>query len=75
MTTTPHYSITIEWSDTDQAYVVILPEWADQYVMPVADGQTYEEALARGRNALENYIRFAQDDGKPLPQPRTFAVA
>lgn len=67
------YSIVIEWSDADQAYVVILPEWADRYVMPVADGATYEEAAARGRNALENYIRFAQDDGIPLPMPRVFA--
>ena len=73
MNNAPHYSIIIEWSDADQAYVVTLPEWADQYVMPIADGDTYEEALARGRNALENYIQFALDDQKPLPQPRTFA--
>jgi len=26
------YSIVIEWSEQDQAYIVILPEWADQYV-------------------------------------------
>lgn len=68
-----HYSIVIEWSEDDQAYVVVLPVWADQYVMPIADGQTYEEALAREKNALESYIQFAQEDGKSLPQPRTFA--
>lgn len=68
-----HYSIAIEWSPEDRAYVAVLPEWADQYAMPVAGGATYEEAAARGRNALENYIRFAQEDGRPLPQPRTFA--
>jgi len=67
------YSVVIEWSEEDQAYVVILPEWADQYVMPIADGDTYEEALARAKNALENYILFAQEDGKPLPQPRVYA--
>lgn len=69
------YSIVIEWSEEDQAYVVILPEWADQYVMPIADGETYEEAAARGRNALENYIQFAKEDGKPLPQPRVYAAS
>ena len=68
----PPYSIVIEWSPTDQGYVVILPEWADRYVMPVADGKTYEEAAARGRNALENYIHFAQEDGQPLPEPRVY---
>lgn len=70
-----HYSIVIEWSDEDQAYVVILPEWSEQYAMPVASGKTYEEAAARGRNALENYIRFAQEDGQLLPQPKVYVGA
>lgn len=74
MSDVSHYSIVIEWSDEDQAYVVILPEWADQYAMPVASGKTYEEAAARGRNALENYIQFAREDGKPLPPARTFTT-
>ena len=74
MNETNHYSIVIEWSDEDQTYVVILPEWSDQYAMPIADGKTYEEALARGKNALENYIQFAQEDGKPLPAPRIFSA-
>jgi predicted RNase H-like HicB family nuclease len=67
----PHYTIEIKWSDDDSRYVVILPEWADRYAMPVADGATYEEAVARGRNALENYIAFAREDGVPLPEPAT----
>lgn len=71
----PRYSIVIEWSAEDHAYVVILPEWAEQYAMPVASGKTYEEAARRGRNALENYIQFALEDGKPLPEPHTFANA
>ncbi len=75
MSTSLHYSIVIEWSSDDQAYVVILPEWADQYAMPVASGATYEEAAARGRNALENYIQFARDDSAPLPQPKVFQTA
>jgi predicted RNase H-like HicB family nuclease len=75
MSDTPRYSILIEWSDEDQSYVVILPEWADMYAMPVASGKTYEEAAARGKNALENYIAFAVEDGLSLPQPQVFAMA
>ena len=75
MHTRPHYSIVIAWSPEDQAYVVVLPEWADRYAMPVADGQTYEEAAARARNALENMIAFAQQVGEPLPEPHTYAAA
>jgi predicted RNase H-like HicB family nuclease len=69
------YSIVIEWSDDDQRYVVTLPEWAERYAMPVASGATYEEAAARGRNALENYIRFAQEDAIPLPEPKVHRAA
>jgi len=69
------YTIELQWSDEDQAYVVILPEWADRYMMPVASGKTYEAAARRGQNALENYIAFAHEDGTPLPEPRTFAAA
>ena len=72
---TPHYSLVIEWSDADQAYVVVLPEWADRYAMPVANGATYEEAAGRGRNALESSIQFAREDGAPLPQPKVFELA
>lgn len=75
MNDAPHYTIEIKWSDEDSRYVVILPEWADRYVMPVADGATYEEAVARGRNALENYIAFARQDGIPLPEPATYVSA
>ncbi len=39
----PHYSITIEWCEEDLAYVVILPEWAELYAMPVASGKTYQD--------------------------------
>lgn len=71
----PHYSLVIKWSTDDQAYVVILPEWADRYAMPIASGETYEEAAARGHNALENYIQFTREDGQPLPQPKVFESA
>lgn len=54
-------------------YVVLLPQWADQYAIPMADGDTYEQALEHGKNALENYIQFAREVGRLLPQQRTFA--
>ena len=52
--------------------MVLAPEW-EHFVGPIAEGATYEEAAARGRNALENMIDFAQERGDPLPQPKTFA--
>ncbi len=75
MNEAPHYSVLIEWSEEDQAYIVLLPEWADRYAMPVGDGQTYEEALASARDALDTFIQLAQEDGRPLPEPRVFAAS
>jgi len=70
---TLEYSLVIEWSPEDQAYVVVLSEWADQYAMPVAHGSVHDEAAKGGRDALENAIRVEQEEGDPLPQPRGFA--
>jgi antitoxin HicB len=68
------YSLEIKWSDEDQCYVVLAPEW-EQYFGLIAEGATYEEAAARGRNALENMIVFAHERGEPLPQPQTLVGA
>jgi predicted RNase H-like HicB family nuclease len=71
----PHYTIQIKWSDEDNCYVVLAPEWDERYKMPIASGKTYKEAARRGQNALENMIEFAKERGEPLPEPRTFAPA
>lgn len=69
------YTIVIQWSDEDQTFVVILPEFANRHMMPVADGKTYERAVARGQNALENIVEFYKERGEALPEPQTFATA
>ena len=68
------YRILIQWSDEDQTYAVLLPEWEDRYLMPVASGKTYEEAMVRGVNSLENIIADAQAHGDPLPEPKVFVA-
>lgn len=69
------YSIEIQWSDEDQAYVVSLPEWRDRVYQPVADGATYEEAARKGRAVLETLIEQAQQHGEPLPEPHVYMPA
>ncbi len=67
------YSMLIEWSDEDQAYLVTLPEWVDHVLMPVTHGATYDEAAKNGQEALQLLIGSAREEGKLLPPPRTFA--
>ncbi len=69
------YSMLIEWSDEDQAYLVTLPEWAGRINTPTTHGSTYDEAASSGREALEWLIEDARAEGKELPAPRTYAVA
>ncbi|WP_422387025.1 type II toxin-antitoxin system HicB family antitoxin [Cyanobacterium aponinum] len=41
-------------------------------MQPVTHGETYEEALKNGQEVLELIIEEYQEDGKILPQPKTF---
>ena len=69
------YSLVIEWSDEDQAYVVLLPEWQGRIYQPVTDGATYEEAARKGQAVLATLIEQAGQHGESLPEPHAFVVA
>ena len=71
----PHYTMLIEWSDEDQAFLVTLPEWDGRVNTPTTHGATYEEAASNGREALADLIAIAQERGYPLPAPRIRANA
>jgi len=68
------YSMLIQWSEDDQAYLVTLPEWADRVLGPVTHGDTYEEAIKHGHEALEALIASAQKHQEALPEPQVFAA-
>jgi predicted RNase H-like HicB family nuclease len=68
-----HYSMVIEWSDEDQAYLVTLPEWAESVLMPATHGSTYNEAVQHGLEVLEMLVNDATRSGQPLPPPKVYA--
>ena len=63
------YSMLIEWSDADQAYIVTVPELPGCRT----HGATYEEAVQQGQDAIESWIDAARAWGDPIPAPRVFA--
>lgn len=67
------YSMLIEWSDEDQAYLVTFPEWADHVNTPTTHGATYEEAVKNGIEALQELVAIWMHRGYPLPTPRVHA--
>ncbi|MBI1390924.1 MAG: type II toxin-antitoxin system HicB family antitoxin [bacterium] len=60
------YEMIVYWSEKDQAFLVEVPE------LPgcMADGETYEQAVANAQKAIEMWIETARDHGKPIPEPR-----
>ena len=68
-----HYSMVIQWSDEDNCYLVHLPDFPFQQFH--THGDTYEEAAKHGREVLETLIEIYQQDGKPLPKPKTLDKA
>ena len=66
------YSMVIRWSNEDQKYVVSLPEWGD---LVHTHGDTYEEALERGKELIDGLVASRQARGEPLPEPHVFAGA
>jgi predicted RNase H-like HicB family nuclease len=62
------YSVIIQWSDEDRAYVVTLPEWGGCHT----HGKTYEEAAKNAREVLEMLIQEERAAGNHLPTPHEF---
>lgn len=59
----------IEWSDEDDAYIVVVPE------LPgcITRGSTYREAVQQAEDAIESWLDAARAYDRPIPEPKLFA--
>ena len=64
-----NYSIVIQWSEVDQAFLVHLPEFPSQHF--VTHGTTYDEALQNGLEVIELLVESYQEEGRSLPSLRS----
>jgi predicted RNase H-like HicB family nuclease len=57
------YELIIWWSEDDDAFLVEVPE------LPgcMADGRTYEEALANVKTIIDEWVETAREGGRPIP--------
>jgi predicted RNase H-like HicB family nuclease len=64
-----HYSIEIQWSNRDQAYIANVPE------LPgcKTHGETYDEALKNILEVMELWIEATKEAGEPIPPPKVAA--
>ncbi|MEQ1933885.1 MAG: type II toxin-antitoxin system HicB family antitoxin [Fimbriimonadaceae bacterium] len=60
------YELIIYWSKADETFVVEVPE------LPgcMADGATYEEAVANAQVVVQEWIDTAKSIGRPIPDPK-----
>lgn len=60
------YELIIYWSKADETFVVEVPE------LPgcMADGATYEEAVANAQIVVQEWIETAKSLGRPIPEPK-----
>jgi predicted RNase H-like HicB family nuclease len=60
------YEIIIYWSEEDSAFIAEVPELAGC----MADGATYQEALANAEIIIQEWLETARDLGRPIPEPK-----
>ena len=60
------YEVIIFWSKEDEAFVAEVPE------LPgcMADGSSYQEALANAETVIQEWIETAQEVGRAIPEPK-----
>ena len=60
------YELIIFWDESDQIFVVDVPE------LPgcMAHGRTKREAIAHAEAAIDLWIETAKEDGIVIPEPR-----
>jgi predicted RNase H-like HicB family nuclease len=60
------YELIIYWSEEDGAFVVEVPE------LPgcMADGETYEQAVANAQQVIEEWTERARELGRPSSEPK-----
>lgn len=66
-----HYSMTVQWSEEDEAFIARSPEWSGLSGF----GDTREEALKEAGIALEGFIDVALAHAIDLPEPRQMVVS
>lgn len=60
------YEVIIYWSHDDDAFVAEVPELAGC----MADGATYQEALANAEVVIQEWIETARELGRAIPEPK-----
>jgi len=60
------YEMILYWSENDDSFIVEVPELAGC----MADGASYEEAIANAKVVIHEWIETAEELGREIPKPK-----
>lgn len=60
------YEIIIYWSEEDKTFIAEIPELEGC----MADGETYQAALASAEIIIQEWIETARELGRKIPEPK-----
>lgn len=63
---TSKYEVILYWSDEDESFIAEVPELAGC----MADGPTYQTALANAEIVIQEWIETARELGRSIPEPK-----
>lgn len=62
-----NYSFNLAWSEEDSCYIAT----SSEFPLLSAFGETPDEALKEARVAMEGILQVYEEDGCPIPEPKT----
>lgn len=72
MTNRLKYQMVIQWSEEDNCFLVGFSDFPGQQWR--THGETYEEAVTQGIEALESLVMAYEASEEPLPEPSTICA-
>jgi predicted RNase H-like HicB family nuclease len=72
---TSHYSILIQWSETDQLYWATVPEFVGRVKQPCSSGSTYTDAMHEAEDCIYTCLEVWDENGEDPPPVKALAIA
>ncbi len=71
---TSRYTMLIQWSTEDDTFVVSFPDWEGVVTNPVTHGDTYEQAVRNGQEAIDAMVASTLKHGETLPMRKAIQL-
>ena len=69
------YTMTLQWSEEDQLFLVTIPEFTEKVIMTCTHGKTREEAIRNREEVIEMYLEAWHSESELIPEPKTLQAA